>query len=80
VLTAEVTVRRGLGVDRSSQIERFDGSHRDGLRTAEPTRVLLRLCGWAVQRNLELQGLQVTQPSLEEVYLQLTEDAADDGD
>ena len=50
------------------------------LRTPEPTRVLLRLCGWAVERNLELQGLEVTHPSLEEVYLRLTEDAADDGD
>jgi ABC-2 type transport system ATP-binding protein len=50
------------------------------LRTAEPTRVLLRLCGWAVERNVELQGLEVTQPSLEEVYLQLTEETADDGD
>ncbi len=48
------------------------------LRTSEPTRVLAGLCAWARERHLELPGLEVTRPSLEDVYLQLTEDAADD--
>ena len=48
------------------------------LRTPEPTRVLGRLCAWALERELELPGLEVTHPSLEDVYLQLTEDAGDD--
>lgn len=43
------------------------------LRTADPTRVLLALCAWAVDRDLELRSLEVVRPSLEDVYLQLTE-------
>jgi ABC-2 type transport system ATP-binding protein len=49
---------------------------RDGelvLRTADPTRVLARLCNWAVARDLDLCALEVVRPSLEDVYLQLTE-------
>ena len=30
------------------------------------------LCGWAAQRGLDLPGLQVTRPSLEDIYLSLT--------
>ena len=50
------------------------------IRTTEPTSVLSRLCGWALERDLELPGLEVVHPSLEDVYLQLTEDDRDDGD
>jgi len=50
------------------------------IRTAEPTSMLSRLCDWAVERNLELQGLEVAHPSLEDVYLQLTEDGRNGGD
>jgi ABC-2 type transport system ATP-binding protein len=50
------------------------------LRTADPTRVLLRLCEWALEHNLELRALEVSRPSLEDVYLQLTEDRSDGGD
>ncbi len=48
---------------------------RDGwgeIRTEHPTRVLNELTGWAVERALELEGLSVARPSLEDVYLQLT--------
>ena len=38
----------------------------------EPTRVLHELTSWAVQRGVELEGLEVTRPSLEDVYLDLT--------
>jgi ABC-2 type transport system ATP-binding protein len=50
------------------------------LRSAEPTRALARLCGWAVGRGIELRGLEVVGPSLEDVYLQLTEAGGDGGD
>jgi ABC-2 type transport system ATP-binding protein len=49
---------------------------RDGelvLRTVDPTRTLALLCSWAVDRDLDLRGLEVVRPSLEDVYLQLTE-------
>jgi hypothetical protein len=34
--------------------------------------VLYRLLGWAIDRGVELDGFEVTRPSLEDVYLQLT--------
>lgn len=50
------------------------------IRTTEPVRVLSRVCEWAVQRDLDLPGLEVMHTSLEDIYLQLTEDGLDDGD
>ena len=43
------------------------------LRTEEPTRVLAELTSRAVERGEELADLSVRRPSLEEVYLELTE-------
>ena len=45
------------------------------VRTEDPTRALYELTGWAVQHNFSLEGLEVTRPSLEDVYLQITEGA-----
>ncbi len=42
------------------------------IRTAEPTRVLADLTGWAARRGIELEGLEVVRPTLEDVYLELT--------
>jgi ABC-2 type transport system ATP-binding protein len=42
------------------------------LRTTRPTADLHVLTGWAVDHGTELQSLTVTQPTLEDVYLQLT--------
>ena len=47
------------------------------VRTSQPTRVLMELCGWAVRRDLELEALEVAHPSLEDVYLELTGDTVD---
>jgi ABC-2 type transport system ATP-binding protein len=44
------------------------------LRTEWPTQALLPLLEWANARSVELDGLSVSQPSLEEVYLQLTQE------
>jgi ABC-2 type transport system ATP-binding protein len=41
------------------------------LSTDQPTRALHELTRWAVGRGLELAGLSVTRPSLEDVYLEL---------
>jgi ABC-2 type transport system ATP-binding protein len=41
------------------------------IETAEPTRTLAALTTWAVDRSLELPGLTVTRPTLEDVYLEL---------
>jgi ABC-2 type transport system ATP-binding protein len=44
------------------------------LRTVEAVRVLNDLTGWALARGVDLAGLDVGQPSLEDVYLELTEE------
>jgi ABC-2 type transport system ATP-binding protein len=46
------------------------------LRTATPTADLAPLLSWAAVRSYELEGLTVSRPSLEDVYLKLTEEAA----
>ena len=49
----------------------------DGLvtvETAEPTEALHQLTGWALRRGTVLAGLTVDRPSLEDVYLRLTDD------
>src|SRR5205823_2341299 len=54
---------------------------RDGeemlVRTSEPTRVLHELTSQAVALGEELVRLEVRRPTLEEVYLALTEEVAE---
>ena len=50
------------------------------LRTDDPTRTLHDLTGWAIERGLRLEGLDVTRPSLEDVYLELVGPQADAGE
>ena len=45
-------------------------------RTAAPTHDLAPLLEWAARRGMELEHLTVTRPTLEDVYLDLTEEAA----
>ena len=42
------------------------------LRTDSPVALLNRLTGWALERGLDLDRLEVRRPSLEDVYLELT--------
>ncbi len=49
------------------------GDHLE-LVTANAVADLAALTGWAVDRNADLPGLQVTRPTLEDVYLELTQD------
>jgi ABC-2 type transport system ATP-binding protein len=54
----------------------------DGLVTVEvdePTAVLHQLTGWALDRGVTLPGLVVDRPSLEDVYLLLTDGGGADG-
>jgi ABC-2 type transport system ATP-binding protein len=46
------------------------------LETDDPTRTLYDITSWAVQANISLEGLEVTRPSLEDVYLAITKDSA----
>jgi ABC-2 type transport system ATP-binding protein len=42
------------------------------LVVTDPTRILHELTSWAVGRGVELEGLEVSRPTLEDVYLELT--------
>jgi ABC-2 type transport system ATP-binding protein len=44
------------------------------LEAMDPTRTMYELTSWAVQAGISLEGLEVTRPTLEDVYLQITED------
>lgn len=50
--------------------------HRNGslyeTTTDAPARVLNEVTGWSLERGVELEGLTVSRPSLEDVYLELT--------
>jgi ABC-2 type transport system ATP-binding protein len=45
--------------------------------TANPTYFLHELTGWALAHQVELQSLVVSKPSLEDVYLELTQDSGE---
>jgi ABC-2 type transport system ATP-binding protein len=52
----------------------------DGLIELVPddlTATLHRLTGWAMDQHVELTGLEVTRPTLEDVYLELTDSPAE---
>jgi ABC-2 type transport system ATP-binding protein len=49
------------------------------IRAEDPTRTLHDLTGWALERGLALEGLEVTRPSLEDVYLEITSGATGGG-
>jgi len=42
------------------------------LRSEHPVELLNELTSWALERGVELRGLEVRRPSLEDVYLELT--------
>jgi ABC-2 type transport system ATP-binding protein len=46
------------------------------ISTEEPVSVLHRLTGWAIEDGVELDGVEVIRPSLEDVYLMLTDGSA----
>ncbi|HTR88903.1 MAG TPA: ABC transporter ATP-binding protein, partial [Solirubrobacteraceae bacterium] len=55
--------------------ERVDvAGQRVEVRTMNPTRTLATLTGWCLERGLELAELEARRPSLEEIYLRLTDD------
>ena len=51
------------------------GAARNGgvrLRSERPVELLRELTSWALERDVELRGLEVRRPTLEDVYLKLT--------
>ena len=49
-----------------------DGSREIDVDAAATTKTVHDLTGWALDRGIALESLEITQPSLEDVYLQLT--------
>jgi ABC-2 type transport system ATP-binding protein len=60
-----------LPLPRDAELEAANG--HIAFRTETPTRALTPLLDWASGRGEELEGLSVTRPSLEDVYLELTD-------
>jgi ABC-2 type transport system ATP-binding protein len=70
---AETTIRFLLPAgERPPMVPDATSDELAVIRTSEPTRVLHELTGWAIERSLELEGLEVFGPTLEDVYLELT--------
>jgi ABC-2 type transport system ATP-binding protein len=50
------------------------------IRAEDPTRPLNELTGWAIERGVVFDALEVTRPSLEDVYLEITGGEAEAGE
>ncbi len=73
---ATVSFRLPAGVAAGELPDGFEpvaanGSGTVRLSTGDPVAMLNELTGWALGRGLDLEGLEVTRPSLEDVYLSL---------
>jgi ABC-2 type transport system ATP-binding protein len=65
---------------RSYRVSYQENGNRVELETEDPTELLHRLTGEALARGAKLEGLSVSPPTLEDVYLELTaEQAASEG-
>jgi ABC-2 type transport system ATP-binding protein len=62
-----------MGRSREAEIRYQREGEEVVVRTDEPTRVLHELTEAAVREGVELEGLEVRRPTLEDVYLSLTE-------
>jgi ABC-2 type transport system ATP-binding protein len=74
-----VSFRVPAGLDADDMPLPDDAERRNGtvsFRTETPTGDLAPLLSWAAVRGAELEALSVTRPSLEDVYLQLTQETA----
>jgi ABC-2 type transport system ATP-binding protein len=59
--------------NRPASITYRDGGREVRLETTTPVQTLNELTSKALAEGLELEGLEVTRPSLEDVYLELTD-------
>jgi ABC-2 type transport system ATP-binding protein len=66
-----------IGAAPATEIRYRENGREVILETDSPTRVLNELTARALAENRELDGLVVRRPSLEEVYLTLTEEEAE---
>jgi ABC-2 type transport system ATP-binding protein len=74
--TARTRIRFALPAGYTAADLAADAVPDDGLitvETAEPTRTLHELTGWALRHGTVLDRLTVDRPSLEDIYLRLTD-------
>jgi ABC-2 type transport system ATP-binding protein len=64
-----------IGATPATEIRYRENGREVVLETDRPTQVLHELTAKALAENRELEGLAVTRPTLEDVYLSLTEEA-----
>ena len=67
-----------IGETPATEIRYRENGREVLLETDNPTEVLHELTSKAVAENRELEGLVVTRPTLEDIYLQLTRDTEDE--
>jgi ABC-2 type transport system ATP-binding protein len=78
IIAAGQIVARGTPADLGNRgggettIRYRDGGREVSLQTTEPVKALNELTSRALANGEELEGLEVTRPSLEDVYLELT--------
>jgi len=60
------------------RVSYLSGGRRVEHHTGDPTDLLHRLTGDAIARGEPLEGLEVARPTLEDVYLELTEDTQEE--
>jgi len=73
-IVASGTVQELVGGAPATEIRYRRNGEFVVVETDEPTRVLHELTEAAIKRGEELEGLEVRKPSLEEVYLSLTQE------
>ena len=73
-IVASGTPAELTGTVRATEIRYRENGREVVLETEEPTRVLNELTARALAEQRELDNLQVRRPSLEEVYLSLTDE------
>ena len=80
IAPAEIRFRLPAGASDLPQLDAGAVIAVDGdavvVTTERPTAAAHTLTGWALEHGLELPGLTVERPSLEDVYLSLTEEVA----
>ncbi|HEY3211139.1 MAG TPA: ABC transporter ATP-binding protein [Actinomycetota bacterium] len=72
-----VRFRLPVGANLPESIENV-ATESNGLveiSTTDPTHTLHELTGWALEQRIGLEALEVTRPSLEDVYLEITRSA-----
>jgi len=55
---------------------RIEGSSVE-VETQDPTRTMYEITSWAIANSIVLEGLELSRPTLEDVYLEITKDASE---